>query len=231
MPHQSILSIPFNEHIPPVRNQQSALTQLPKAQKTKLHPKTPGDENASLFFVGTATTIIEWAGLRIMTDPNFLHAGDHVHLGPGVTSKRVTDPAIDIEELPPIDIVLLSHYHADHFDQEVEEKLRRDLPIITTPHARQCLVDQKSESERFTNVSAVDFWDSCLIKCVGPEVRGTSGHTAVKVVGMPGKHVPPGPLDVANEILHAVPPTNGWMVELGNLEEVEDPSSFKSGYR
>lgn len=38
-------------------------------------------------------------------------AGDHVHLGPGVTAKRVTDPAVSMEELPPIDLVLLSHFH------------------------------------------------------------------------------------------------------------------------
>jgi L-ascorbate metabolism protein UlaG (beta-lactamase superfamily) len=44
--------------------------------------------------------------------PNFLHAGDHVHLGPGVTSARRTNPAVDLHELPRIDLVLLSHYHA-----------------------------------------------------------------------------------------------------------------------
>jgi L-ascorbate metabolism protein UlaG (beta-lactamase superfamily) len=47
-----------------------------------------------------------------MTDPNFLHAGDHVHLGPGVTATRKTNPALDLHELPRIDVVLLSHYHA-----------------------------------------------------------------------------------------------------------------------
>lgn len=46
-----------------------------------------------------------------MTDPNFLHSGDHVPLGPGVTSNRLTDPAVELEELPGIDAVLLSHYH------------------------------------------------------------------------------------------------------------------------
>lgn len=46
-----------------------------------------------------------------MTDPNFLHAGDHVHLGPGVTATRVKDPAVDLHDLPGIDVVLLSHYH------------------------------------------------------------------------------------------------------------------------
>lgn len=44
--------------------------------------------------------------------PNFLHAGDHVHLGPGVTGTRQTNPAVDLEDLPHIDAILLSHYHA-----------------------------------------------------------------------------------------------------------------------
>jgi len=46
-----------------------------------------------------------------MTDPNFLHAGDHVHLGPGISGVRRTNPAVDLHELPRIDVVLLSHYH------------------------------------------------------------------------------------------------------------------------
>lgn len=50
---------------------------------------------------------------------------------------------------------------------------------------------------------------------------------AIKVTGMPGKHVPPGPLSVANDLLGAVPPTNGWMIELGYKEGGE----FTNGYR
>ena len=40
-----------------------------------------------------------------------LHAGDHAHLGYGLTAKRLTNPAIEIEELPFIDFCVLSHYH------------------------------------------------------------------------------------------------------------------------
>jgi hypothetical protein len=215
---------------PPVRTKQTAPTSLPNPQEIKVHPRTPGNENASLFFVGTATTILEWSGIRLMTDPNFLHAGDHVHLGPGVNSKRVTDPALDIEELPPIDILLLSHYHEDHFDREVEEKLRRDLPIVTTPHAKLCLVDKKEGEEKFTNVIALDFWEGCVVNVAGEEYGEGSKRPALKVCGMPGKHIPPGPLNVVNEILGAVPPTNGWMLELGHLRAGK-PESFESGYR
>ena len=83
----------------------------------------------SVFFVGTATVILRYAGFTILTDPNFLHAGDHVHLGYGLTSERLTEPAINIEDLPPIDLCVLSHYHGDHFDQIVEEKLDKDCRL------------------------------------------------------------------------------------------------------
>ncbi len=125
---------------PPTRDATAnGLPDRPLAAKaSREHPsKPPSNVNASLFFVGTATTILEWEGLRLMTDPNFLHEGDHVHLGPGVIGTRQTNPAVDLHDLPPIDIVLLSHYHADHFDHLVERSLRRDLPIISTPHAKR----------------------------------------------------------------------------------------------
>lgn len=212
----------------PVRDQVSVPSALPDAKETKVHPtNAPSDAtNASLFFVGTATTIIEWAGLRILTDPNFLHAGDHVHLGPGVSGTRRTNPAIDLEELPRIDVIFLSHYHEDHFDREVEEKLTKNIPIITTPHAKECLTSKGEDS--FTNVHALDFWETLVLDVEGEERQGKT--PGLKITGVPGKHVPPGPLNIANEILKAVPPTNGWMIELGYSDTVTD-DSFENGYR
>lgn len=213
-------------HQPPTRDHEHFPNQLPDAKETKLHPSNAGGENASLFFIGNATTVLEWEGVRILTDPNFLHAGDHVHLGPGVSSKRLHDPAIDLHELPRIDAILLSHYHEDHFDRKVEASLRRSIPIITTPHARSHLT-AKGENESFTEVHALDFFDSMIVDIVtAPNGR----KPALKVTGMPGKHVPPGPLNVANDILGAVPPTNGWMVELGYFKE-GTTDDFECGYR
>ena len=132
--------------------------------------------SGSVFFVGTATVIIRYAGFTILTDPNFLHAGDHVHLGYGLTSERLTNPAINIEDLPPIDFCVLSHYHGDHFDQLVEEKLQKDLPIITTPHAAGELSEKG-----FTGPLALETWQSVNVEGSGARVRITS---------MPGQHGP-----------------------------------------
>ncbi|KAI0327310.1 Metallo-hydrolase/oxidoreductase [Cubamyces sp. BRFM 1775] len=180
---------------------------LPRA--LNVHPTNPGGENATLTFVGTATTLLEWRGLRIMTDPNFLHAGDHVHLGPGVTAQRLTNPSMPIDQLPPIHLVLLSHYHEDHFDKLVEDRLRRDLPIVTTPHAQHHLTAAQAKGEPFTAVTALDTWQAADIHAIGD-----AGDSRLRVIAMPGKHVPAGFTETVNNVLGAVPPTNGWMVEL-----------------
>jgi L-ascorbate metabolism protein UlaG (beta-lactamase superfamily) len=133
--------------------------------------------SGSVFFVGTATVIIRFAGFTILTDPNFLHAGDHVHLGYGLTSERLTEPAFDIDQLPPVDLCVLSHYHGDHFDQIVEEKLRKDLPIVTTGHAAENLIEKG-----FTNTIPLETWESTVF---------THASSSLKITSMPGKHGPP----------------------------------------
>ncbi|KAK0621893.1 beta-lactamase-like protein [Bombardia bombarda] len=202
-------------------------THLPVAKKSHTHPSdtstsahppnTNKKTSASLYFIGTATTVLEWRGIRILTDPNFLHAGDHVHLGPGVTAKRLTNPAVDLDALPPLDCILLSHYHADHFDQLVEASLNRQFPIISTPHAKKELTNKP---DAFQAVYDLDFFESMMLPVVlPPGVEGMAGKPVVKVTGMPGKHVPPGILSMANDVAGAVPPTNGWMLELGSVAE------------
>ncbi|KIR52007.1 lactamase [Cryptococcus gattii Ru294] len=202
---------------PPTRDNANPPTHLPVAKTEKQHPSKAGGENASVYFVGTATTIL----ILILPQPNFLHAGDHVHLGPGVSSTRLTNPSVDLHDLPRIDLVLLSHYHADHFDQEVEESLRRDLPIISTTHAKKALSSKGDDS--FTNVHDLEPFQELMIDVKDDKTRK---QPRIRVTGMPGKHVA-GAMEILNEYVSAIPPTNGWMVELG----YENDSIFKTGYR
>ena len=152
---------------------------MPKDQTFNITPVAEAADiyTGSILFVGTATIILRFGGFTILTDPNFLHAGDHVHLGYGLTSERLTEPAFDIEALPPVDFCLLSHYHGDHFDQIVEEKLQKDLPIVTTSQAVGEL-----EARGFTGGIAMDTWDSGTFD---------NGQASLRVTSMPGKHGPP----------------------------------------
>jgi L-ascorbate metabolism protein UlaG (beta-lactamase superfamily) len=158
---------------------------------------TPDFARGSVFFIGTATVLLRYAGFALLTDPNFLHAENLVYLGDGVISKRLTDPAINIEALPPIDFCILSHYHGDHFDRVAEEKLRKDLPIVTTQHAAKAL-----DAKGFRVPIAIDTWNSVTLEKDGARVKITS---------MPGRHGPP----VVEKLL---PPVMGSLLEFQPAE-------------
>lgn len=86
-------------------------------------------------FVGNATTLISAGGLTLLTDPNFLHRGQRAYLGHGLVSKRLEEPALRLRELPPVDAIVLSHMHGDHWDRVAQRGLDHGLPVVTTPHA------------------------------------------------------------------------------------------------
>ncbi len=154
--------------------------------------REPDFESGSIFFVGTATVLIRYAGFTILTDPNFLHQGDHVHLGYGLISRRQTNPAVEIEDLPPLDFVLLSHMHGDHFDRVAERKLNKATPIFSTRHAVAYL-----RRKGFTRAHALRTWETLSI---------TKGEAYLHLTAMPGTHAP-GPLAAA------LPPVMGSMLE------------------
>ncbi|KFY31892.1 hypothetical protein V493_00699 [Pseudogymnoascus sp. VKM F-4281 (FW-2241)] len=207
------------------------LPHLPKATETRLQPSHALDDvNASLMFIGTATTVLEWKGIRLMTDPDFLRKGERVQKGPGVSSSKLTNPAIDLYNLPRIDVVLVSNYHEDHFDRVAQACLRRSLPIISTFHTEAHLTS-KLEEEAFTAVYALDTYQSMMIHT--KPCRLLSVQTpAIKVTAMPGKHVPPHLAASHDDFIQAVPPVTGWMLELGHLAFASAADdAFKCGYR
>jgi L-ascorbate metabolism protein UlaG (beta-lactamase superfamily) len=101
----------------------------------------PTDQHlASLTFLGTATTLLRLGPFTILTDPNFLHRGQRAYLGKGLWSRRLSEPAMTVNELPQLSGVVLSHLHGDHFDRVARAGLDRTPPIITTKPAADRLL-------------------------------------------------------------------------------------------
>ncbi len=147
----------------------------------------------TLEFVGTATTLLRLGPFTLLTDPNFLHRGQYAYLGKGLVSRRRTDPAITPAELPPLDAVLLSHLHGDHFDRVARRELDRDLTILTTAHAARRL-----RRWGFHLADGLSTWRSRTLE------RDGAGLT---VTAMPGRHAP-GPAQAL------LPPVMGSVLEL-----------------
>ncbi len=91
-------------------------TRHPRSAPVKPNPAQWSDNAVTICWIGHATVLINFYGIRILTDPTL---GDRcgVSLGFGTAGpKRFIAPALRLNELPSIDLVLLSHAHMDHLD-------------------------------------------------------------------------------------------------------------------
>lgn len=89
-----------------------------------------GAGELSVTFINHATTLIQIDGRNILTDPVWSpRASPFRRLGP----KRVRPPGLSLEQLPPIDAILLSHNHYDHLDTDTLKALhnRHAAPIYS----------------------------------------------------------------------------------------------------
>lgn len=148
--------------------------------------------DVTVTFIGNATTLISGGGITLLTDPNFLHRGQHAYLGYGLLSKRLKGPALDIDQLPALDAVVLSHMHGDHWDRVTQSRLDHGLPILTTPHAAKRLAHRG-----FGRSLALETWQHHTI---------TKGTVSATVTSLPGRHAPT-PVD------RFLPPVMGSMIE------------------
>lgn len=108
---------------------------------------------------------------------------------------------------------MLSHLHGDHFDQLVAEKIRKDLPIITTPHGCDNL-----RPEGHSALFPLETWEKIRL------VKEGSNAVEIVITSMPGKHT----LSTKKE-LHFIPPVMGGMVTFRTKSSTKEYNMYFSG--
>ncbi len=103
-----------------------------------LPPKRVMGSELRISNVGHVTFLIQTGGLNILTDPVWSERASPFRcVGP----KRVIAPGIQFEDLPPIDIVWISHNHYDHLDLETLDKLwEAHKPRIIVPLGNETII-------------------------------------------------------------------------------------------
>jgi L-ascorbate metabolism protein UlaG (beta-lactamase superfamily) len=106
--------------------------------------------------LGHATVLLRIEGQTILTDPVFSH---RVGLGMGLATvgpRRLVAPALRIGELPPVDVILISHAHFDHLDRPSLDKLPKTARVVTARGTSDLISDMG-----FGEVSELD-WNQSL---------------------------------------------------------------------
>lgn len=108
----------------------------------------------SYVVINHATVLIQWRGQNILTDPIYSQRASPLSwLGP----KRVRAPGVAFEDLPPIDVVLLSHNHYDHFDSDTLMRLEKEhQPLFVAGLKNGALLKELGLSK----VREMKWWES-----------------------------------------------------------------------
>lgn len=129
----------------------------------------------ALTWIGHSSFLVQWQGLNILTDPHLTaRASPFKQAGP----KRYQPPALDFSDLPPIDVVVVSHNHYDHLDRDTVKRIARE-------HAPQFFVPLGLkvwfEREGMAKVTELDWWQDAHcndLRVVAVPVQHFSGRSA-----------------------------------------------------
>lgn len=120
-------------------------------------PSRVEDEELRVTFVNHATVLIQTAGLNILTDPIWSErASPFSWAGP----KRHRAPGLRFEDLPPIDIVLISHNHYDHLDIKTLVRLNAEHRVrFVAGLGNRALLN----AHEINDVIELDWWEAAKV--------------------------------------------------------------------
>lgn len=103
-------------------------------------------------WIGHATFLVQINGFNILTDPIF----GPVKMGPFSLGKRVIPAGVQLENLPHIDAIVISHNHPDHSDADTLKLLAQKYqPVVFVPEGNKELM----KSMGFEQVIESNWWD------------------------------------------------------------------------
>lgn len=116
-------------------------------------PAAKVTDSLVITYVNHSTFLIQVDGLNILTDPVWSkRVSPFQFMGP----KRMRPPGLNFEDLPAIDLVVLSHNHYDHLDISTLKKINQAYdPLFVVPLG----VDLFLNEEGISNTKTLDWWD------------------------------------------------------------------------
>ena len=110
---------------------------------------------STLTWIGHSSFVLQTGGRNLITDPHLTTRASPLGFAGPV---RLTPPALRFEDLPPLDIALISHNHYDHLDEQTVRRLAREHPQLT--FAVPLGLKRWMAQRRIERVVELDWWQS-----------------------------------------------------------------------
>jgi N-acyl-phosphatidylethanolamine-hydrolysing phospholipase D len=142
--------------MPPAKPQTATPVTAPDIAFVSANAKAGAAMQPAITWVGHSTMLVQANGLNVLTDPVFSERASPVQFaGP----KRAQPPGLRIDQLPAIDVVLISHNHYDHLDTDSVLALNaaaKGKTLFLVPLG----IKPWMENLGITNVKELDWWDT-----------------------------------------------------------------------
>jgi L-ascorbate metabolism protein UlaG (beta-lactamase superfamily) len=130
-------------------------TEIPKEHNFKLFDNIQ-ENQVSVTFINHSSFLLQFDSLNILTDPVF---SKRVSPFSWVGPKRARKSGIEINQLPRIDIVIISHNHYDHLDiKSLKEINKKFKPIFIIPIGNSKLMT----SNGISNFKELHWWQTAI---------------------------------------------------------------------
>jgi L-ascorbate metabolism protein UlaG (beta-lactamase superfamily) len=133
-------------------------------------PRLAGNGDMGVTFIGHSSFLLQMGGQSVMIDPNFARWL--------FVLKRLRRPGVRVRDLPPIDLVLVTHAHFDHLHRpslraivQNNLRVRGTAPAIVIPSHVSDLVSDLG----FSEIIELDWWN-------------TTGRSSISVTHVPSRH-------------------------------------------
>ncbi len=133
------------------RKQKDLITQISRVEHPQIEELKRNQSLTSITWIGHSTFLIQMAGMNILTDPVWAR-----RMG---VQTRMTEPGLEIDDLPTIDVVLISHGHYDHLDFPTIRKIKGDPMYYVPIGLRKAFLKRG-----YKKVQEANWWETFVYK-------------------------------------------------------------------
>ena len=148
----------------------------PRKIAHKIHDPRRADVRLAVLWIGHATVLVQMDEAFVLTDPVFTRSV-------GQLSPRLVEPGLDVDDLPPLAAVVISHMHFDHLSYGSLAMIEQKTPVVLLPPGARADVPRYAFESR--EIERWESYESQGVRVTAVPVRHVGGRWGIDQAWQP----------------------------------------------